>query len=300
MPQPTTLEEQLRHFRRDGYVILPGLLSESEVVRLRQIVEDNTQRLLRRSGAEPDDRALVLDFLSLDEDLVEFVDDPRILPLVTSILGTNIYLYHTHWCFAPPLLSRTFPRRQHFIHAFNEATSTTRSISGPGDYWRWHRDGGWINDEAGADPQPLLTLKVAVYLTDLSHPGGANTAIIPGSHTTDLDPSTFSGEPPESEQVLARPGDVMVFDRRLVHSSSPNLSERTRMVLFYGYGYRWLRPRDDMTVARYLEAASPVRRQLLGASSSGYAYSSPTSGDLPLAAWLAEHGDAPTSATPTT
>ena len=33
-----------------------------------------------------------------------------------------------------------------------------------------------------------------------------------------------------------------------------------------GYSYRWLRPRDDMTVAHYLDDADPIRRQLLGIS----------------------------------
>jgi hypothetical protein len=40
----------------------------------------------------------------------------------------------------------------------------------------------------------------------------------------------------------------------------------TWKVLFYGYGYRWLRPRDNMTVGHYMERSGPIRRQLLGAA----------------------------------
>ena len=63
----------------------------------------------------------------------------------------------------------------------------------------------------------------------------------------------------------------------------------TRQVLFLGYSYRWLRPRDDMTVAHYLPDADPIRRQLLGESpTGGFGYTSPSAEDVPLKAWLIE------------
>ncbi len=60
-------------------------------------------------------------------------------------------------------------------------------------------------------------------------------------------------------------------------------------MLFYGYSYRWLRPRDDMTVAHYLDRCDPIRQQLLGVThSGGRGYTSPTSEDVPLRVWLEE------------
>ncbi|ROO52678.1 ectoine hydroxylase-related dioxygenase (phytanoyl-CoA dioxygenase family) [Micromonospora sp. Llam0] len=285
-----TLEMHLAQFARDGYVTLPGVLDEAEATYLKGVIAEHTARLRQRSGADPDERALVLDFLSLDPRLVDLVDDPRIIPLVTGILGANTFLFHTHWCVAPSLANAVFPMRQHFLQTHNEGASTAATVSEPADYWRWHRDGGRINDELGSHPQPRLSLKVGVFLTDLDKPGMGNMALIPGSHLRS-EPLPLNGtEPANSRQILARAGDIIVFDRRVVHSSSPNFSNHARMVLFYGYGYRWLRPRDDMTVSMYLEAASSVRRQLLGVTSSGYAFSSPTARDLPLADWMADHG----------
>ena len=53
--------------------------------------------------------------------------------------------------------------------------------------------------------------------------------------------------------------------------------------LFYGYSFRWIRPRDDMTVDHYMERCDPIRRQLLGdAPSGGRGYSSPMPEDVPL------------------
>ncbi len=285
-----TVEAQLAQFARHGFVTVPKVFDDGEVASLQAVVEEHTARLLERAGGAPDERALVLDFLPLDPRLVSLVDEPRILPLVTGILGANIFLFHTHWCVAPSLVDTTFPTLQRFLHTHNEAASTAAKVNEPADFWRWHRDGGRINDELGPHPQPRLSLKVGVFLTDLSQPGMGNMALIPGSHTRAMPLPQNGTEPPECQQVLAKAGDIIVFDRRIVHSSSPNLSKQTRMVLFYGYGYRWLRPRDDMTVSACLDSASPVRRQLLGATSSGYAYSSPTARDLPLADWIAAQG----------
>jgi ectoine hydroxylase-related dioxygenase (phytanoyl-CoA dioxygenase family) len=81
-----------------------------------------------------------------------------------------------------------------------------------------------------------------------------------------------------------------LFDRRIWHSASENLSDVTRKVLFYGYSYRWLRPRDDMSIVRFMDRCDPIRQQLLGASATGgRGYTSPEDVDIPLRAWLSEH-----------
>ncbi len=59
--------------------------------------------------------------------------------------------------------------------------------------------------------------------------------------------------------------------------------------LFYGYSYRWLRPRDDMTVDHVMDRCGPIRRQLLGAGTGGMGYTSPGPEDVPLKAWMEQH-----------
>ena len=71
-------------------------------------------------------------------------------------------------------------------------------------------------------------------------------------------------------------------------SNRPNV---TRKGLFYGYGFRWIRPKDDMTIPQsLLDRSDPVRRQLLGDGTCGNGYYSPTDEDVPLKVWLEEHG----------
>ena len=56
------------------------------------------------------------------------------------------------------------------------------------------------------------------------------------------------------------------------------------------YSYRWLRPRDDMSVAHLLDRCDPIQQQLLGVShSGGHGYSSPKDEDVPLRGWLHEN-----------
>ena len=81
----------------------------------------------------------------------------------------------------------------------------------------------------------------------------------------------------------------MLVDRRIWHSRSANLSDQTRKVLWYGYSYRWLRPKDKMTVSHLYPQLDPIRRQILGDGLSNNGVYDPADGDVPLRTWLREH-----------
>ncbi len=89
--------------------------------------------------------------------------------------------------------------------------------------------------------------------------------------------------------IRAKPGDAVFFDRRLWHARSENDSSITRKGLFYGYSYRWLRPKDDMTIPNKLfQISDPIRQQLLGSGTNANGYFSPKDVDVPLKVWLEE------------
>jgi ectoine hydroxylase-related dioxygenase (phytanoyl-CoA dioxygenase family) len=114
---------------------------------------------------------------------------------------------------------------------------------------------------------------------------------VPGSHRNDnVDmPEGDKGQPAGAVPVLAKPGTAVFFDRRLWHAASPNWSDVTRKVLFYGYGYRWIRTKDDMTVSDLWASSDPIRRQLLGYGTNANGFYTPTPEDVPLRDWLEEH-----------
>ncbi len=158
----------------------------------------------------------------------------------------------------------------------------------------WHQDSGRVNVEMESHPRPRLALKVAYFLSDTAQEGRGNFWVVPGSHLHDTleMPAGGTGQPTGAEPVLARPGTAVFFDRRLWHTASPNWSDVTRKVLFYGYGYRWIRTKDDMTVTDLWSHSDPIRRQLLGDGLNANGHYSPTDADVPLRVWLREHSPA--------
>jgi ectoine hydroxylase-related dioxygenase (phytanoyl-CoA dioxygenase family) len=156
----------------------------------------------------------------------------------------------------------------------------------------WHQDSGRANTEMETHPRPRLSLKVGYFLTDMSEPGRGNFWVLPGSHLKDSieKPENGVDDPDGAMPVCVRPGAAVFFDRRLWHAASPNHSEFTRKVLFYGYGYRWIRPKDDMTIPpEVMDESDPIRRQMLGAAPSNNGRYLPGDEDAPLHAWLKTH-----------
>lgn len=87
---------------------------------------------------------------------------------------------------------------------------------------------------------PRLSVKAVYYLSDVSE-SCAPTWVVPGSHLQTMDefnatlPPSGRGQPAGAVPVLAKAGDVLLFDRRLRHAASPNWSAQTRKGFFIGY-----------------------------------------------------------------
>lgn len=91
-------------------------------------------------------------------------------------------------------------------------------------------DGGWHKDKPpGSDPDEPGA-RIAYYLTDVSRVGLGNTRIHPGTQRERTLPRDR-----EPVHVVARPGDALVYDRRLWHSSGDNLGPEIRKAVFIGY-----------------------------------------------------------------
>jgi hypothetical protein len=90
----------------------------------------------------------------------------------------------------------------------------------------------------------------------------------------------------------------VLIDRRIWHSRSPNLSSLTRKVVWFGYSYRWLRPKDEMTVRHLYPQLDPIRRQILGDGLSANGTYDPVDGDVPLRTWLREFAPADAERSP--
>ncbi len=272
-------DEERTFFEEQGYLVVKAALPMDTVKQLEELVDwfwahpphDDRDIRAHYPPADPNRNVFFPNFLWRDPQFLELLDWPQTFPKVWGILGWNIYSYHSHFIVTPPGVDRgQAPKRL-----------------------GWHQDSGRVNAEIESSPRPRLSLKVSYWLSDISTPDKGNLWIVPGSHKRDALPMPEDdvAQPEGAIPVLAEPGDAVFFDRRLWHARGQNVSDETRKVLFYGYGYRWLRSKDDMTIPSAVMAQSdPIRRQLLGDTTSGNGYFSPTDEDVPLKVWLEKHG----------
>jgi ectoine hydroxylase len=262
-------EEERRTFNETGLLTVENALSPEQVAALTEALERIYERKLSE-GHEPNKALFYPNFIPEDDLFLELVDYERVLPKVWGILGWNIFLYHCHLIVTPP----SGEPQPEVVKTFG-----------------WHQDSGRVNVEIECHPRPRLSLKVAYFLSDTSEPGRGNFWVIPNSHLCDKieRPADGIGQPEGAVPVLAKPGSAVFFDRRLWHTASPNWSEVTRKIIFYGYGYRWLRTKDDMTVQDLWPRCSPIRRQILGDGVNCNGHFTPTDADVPLRVWLREH-----------
>jgi ectoine hydroxylase len=260
----TTAEREF--FNTQGYLIVENALDASLLARLLAAVDriDTRERPAENRGK----LLSVTNIVHEDPAIVELLDWPCTFPKVWGILGWNIYSYHSH-------IDVTPPADQHALT------------------WRvaWHHDSMRVNDDIEWHPRPRLSLKIGFYLTDVHQPDRGNTLIVPGSQLDDeIDcPNDGVSNPPGAEPLCVKPGTAVIIDRRIWHSRSPNLSSVTRKVLWLGYAYRWLRPKDSLSVREILPELDPIRRQLLGDNASANGTYDPVDADVPLRVWLREH-----------
>lgn len=247
-------------FERDGYAVIEGALEPDAVDRLLGAVDRTWSQ---ERGVAPTSQAPALHLLAFcgrEAPFLELLDHPATLPLVLDVLGTNIFMYHCHLDVHPPEPDTRQP-------------------------WMWHQDGGIMNRDLESNPRPRMSVKLAYFLTDVSEPGFGNFVVLPGSHRRNTidGPADDDNDLPGAAQILARPGDAVLFDRRLWHMRSPNHSDRTRKALFFAYTYRWVRQRDELHIRpELLDLVTPARAQLLGAGTDMAHFWMPDHVDLPL------------------
>jgi ectoine hydroxylase len=248
-------DDERAQFDRDGFLVVPGVLSESEIEVARTAVLGAYER-----AGQPGGHGLgatgALHQLSAVTSLPELaflLDHPVAFRYIWSLLGWNVHVYHSHIDVHPQIKEKR-PFR-----------------------WEWHQDGGRQNREIETDPRAMLSVKLAYWLSDVSETGRGNFTVLPGSHKTNWlpGPPRRDVEWPQPEgaiQITANPGDLVVFDRRLWHQRSDNYSEITRVGAFFGYTYRWVAGRDevaDLPNTPEWAGFTEVQKQLLGGVGDG-------------------------------
>ena len=260
-------DEQRQSFDRKGFLVVPGALPQDLLSRLEAACDRLYAEGLAAEGLNDRGFWQMRDCLPRDDAFLELLDCAATVPLVVQLLSHNVQLITSHLVVRPP------------------------STDGPGDNRKvsdWHRDGGTSPRDLGL-AQPRMFIKVAYWLSDLAEPGRGAIRLLPGSNDTSM-PKPDGDVDGEHLEIRARPGDAVLFENRTLHAVGHNYSTVTRKSVFFGYGYRWLRPMDYAAQpGELLARCDPIRRQLLGDSSGPMGFQLPEQGEVPLRDWLGEH-----------
>lgn len=263
-------ETEKQQFEDNGYFVVEDAIPQKLVEKLIVAFDRVGAEHLGKDELPPNASFNILDFVGRDEIFIELLDWHTTFPKVWGILGWNIKLYHSHMIALPQLSLEEHDKRRRL---------------------GWHQDSGRLNIELEGNPRPRVSLTVAYFLTDTSVPGRGNFSVLPGSQKFNKVemPDDDKANPENAKPVFVKPGTAVFFDRRLWHAVGRNTSDIIRKVIFYGYSYRWLQPRDDMTVEHYMDKSDPIRQQILGKSMGGMGYTSPGDKDVPLRSWIQEN-----------
>ncbi len=202
-------------YRENGYVLVRGVFGEDEVQEMRAAIA----RILETVGGTEHDRShtwsgvdpsLQLkgfhDLPYHDSVFTRMVAQPRLVEVLTELIGPNVQLHHSKMLVKPPEEGAPFPMHQDYPYFPHEHHSV---------------------------------LAASVHLDETDEENGC-LHVVPGTHT--LGPLEALGEAKTVDYPLesgvacpAGPGDVLFFNYLTIHGSGVNRSARTRRNVLFQY-----------------------------------------------------------------
>jgi phytanoyl-CoA hydroxylase len=241
-PAPTLDLDAIGRYRRDGYVVVPGVLDPDHVeaclTALTALAADPTIASGQRNGSgafialEPDvDPAAISDRADLVRKFGDFTDtapallraamSSRLHAVLDALMGQGRVLLQEMALVKPPKISGDKP---------------------------WHQDAAYFR---GSDPQ--LMFGVWIALDPATRENGC-MEVIPGSHlrgpaphvpAEDINLCTIRPDLVRLDDRVAlpmEPGDVLIFHSLIHHYTAANRSNRRRRALQFHYhqvGLEW-------------------------------------------------------------
>ena len=217
-------EEQIAAYKRDGYVSVEGVLSETEVAELRRVTDEFVEqsRHVKESDdvfdLEPDHtyETPKLHRLKSPIDVHEVyrnaLGHEKILDVVSQLIGSSIWTNG------------------------NKLNMKTGGGSSPVE---WHQDWAWYpctNDNL---------LAVGVCIDDMNEANGCLLGI-PGTHRGRILDHHLDGrfvgavtevdfDDSETQKIEVKAGGISIHHVRVLHGSLPNLSPNPRRLLLFQY-----------------------------------------------------------------
>lgn len=216
-------EDDVAFYRENGYLLVRGVFSPEEVAAMQSAIDS----ILARAAAAHMDRSHTWQGTYLPPDVLKslvvkgFHDvhyhdasftralaHPRMVEVLTRLIGPNVQLHHSKMLVKPPEKGAAFPLHQDYPYF----------------------------------PHKLGTMLAAsVHLDDADLENGC-LSVVPGSHQSGplehvgshyLDPEKWP--PSLAVPCPAKAGDVLFFTALTVHGSGINRSDRVRRNVLFQY-----------------------------------------------------------------
>ena len=267
----TLPKETIREFDEKGCLMVRRALDQKTVAHLLEICDhlidsnEKINRQTRENGYYDGFRNCI----ALNDAFLPLLTHPKIFPMVVQFLGAYLHLTTSHLIYKHP----DPPGTPAFARAPN-----------------WHRDYGRLNNDL-QHAAPRGMLKCAYYLSDLTESNAGATLVVPGSNLLrkplDIPPN---GDPEGALEPRLEPGDCLIFENRTYHAGGVNLSDQTRKVIMFGYGYRWLAPIDYRVQPQsLLDKLDPLGQYLLGEILVKTEEYQTSGGETPLKPWCEQN-----------
>lgn len=211
-------EEEKYLFDLNGYLVIKGAIAPDAVARMNSYIDAQAEHTDAFKGQRGNDK--LTDLFTWGPDFLALLDQPILLPMLKSILGSHMRFDHDYAILLQPGGDGLF------LHG--GATPYDAS-----QYYHVHKD------------RIYCGLVVAAYaLTDVPE-GAGGYGCIPGSHKSNFkcpdDISLLHRDSPIVKQVPANAGDCILFTEALQHGTLPWKGPGPRRTLFMKYSPAHLR-----------------------------------------------------------
>jgi len=237
------LEQAMADLRRDGFAVVPDVLTAAEVARVRACLVD-VAGAERAAGIDHDPKwedgprnQRVFGLLNKGTEFVELAEHPVAMALMGALLDPAFLL-----------------------------SSLTANIIGPGGHPMYlHYDQDYVPPPWPAVP---LVANLIWMLDDFTEDNGA-TRFVPGSHRDDpTGPESAGRSEAQTVSVGGHAGSLVCLDGRVVHQTGANVTtdELRHGVIAY-YCQPWIRQQENACLSILPEVwptLSPRIRELVG------------------------------------
>jgi ectoine hydroxylase-related dioxygenase (phytanoyl-CoA dioxygenase family) len=220
--------EQVRSYRRDGFLVIEGVLSATELDTLRRVIDDLVEA--SRSVTAHDHVYDLEPSHSREEPRVRRIKEPH-----------NVHPAFRDIAFSPKVADILTPLIGTTSGIRYQTGKLNMKSAGYGAAVEWHQDWAFYphtNDDL---------LAIGLYLDDCG-PDNGPLMVIPGSHAGPIydhhadgvfcgaiDPATAGIDFSKAVALTGKAGSMTIHHVRMVHGSALNTSGRPRRLLLFQY-----------------------------------------------------------------